>query len=52
MSTKQDKEQIKHLKNKVNTAVRASDVRLLKLTMVMVILAIISVVMHGRLQIW
>lgn len=58
MSIRGDKEQIQQLKSELRAAkrgyisrVRASDVRLLKLTLVMVILAVIAALVHGRIHI-
>jgi len=58
MSRKQKKAQIEQLEGELKAAqhgyvakVRASDFRLLKLALVMVILAIIAAFVHGRIQI-
>jgi len=58
MSLKRDKAQIEQLKSELKAAqhgyvsiVRASNFRLLKLTLVMVILAIITAFVHGLIQI-
>ena len=58
MSTRQDKQQIEQLKSELKFAqethasrVRERDLRLLKLAMAMVILAMIAGFVYGRIQI-
>ena len=58
MSTKQDKQQIQQLKSELKFAeqthasrLRDRDLRLLKLAMIMVILAMIAGFIYGRIQI-
>lgn len=58
MSIRRDKEQVQQLKSELRAAkqgytsrVRASDLRLVKLALVMVILAIIAALVHGRIHI-
>ncbi|MFC1634746.1 hypothetical protein ACFL5Z_07875 [Planctomycetota bacterium] len=52
MSTKQTKREIGHLKDELKSTYRKQDFRLLKMTLLVIILAVIAALMHGRLQIW
>lgn len=52
MSRKQTKKEIEQLKDQLKATNKASDFRLLKMALVMVILAIIAAFMHGRIQLW
>ena len=52
MSTKQTKREIEHLKDELKSTYRKQDFRLLKMTLLVIILAVIAALMHGRLQIW
>ena len=52
MSTKQTKKEIGHLKHELQSTYRRQDFRLLKLTLLMIILAVIAAVMYGKLQLW
>jgi hypothetical protein len=52
MSTKQTKREIENLKDELKSTYRKNDFRLLKMTLVVVILAVIAALMHGRLQLW
>jgi len=47
MSTKQDKAQLSEIKTRIKQANKKSDKRLLKLTLIMMLLAFIAAVMHG-----
>ena len=58
MNVKQDKERVKQLKAELKEAKKSyirnlstSNMRLLKLTAVMLILAFVAAVIHGRVQI-
>lgn len=50
MNKKEAKTKIKELKKGVKVAKRASDARLLKLALVMVILIIVAAFVYGRIQ--
>ncbi len=57
MSVQQDKERVKQLKTELKEAKKsyirnrsASNMRLLKLTAVMLVLAFVAAVIHGRVQ--
>jgi hypothetical protein len=52
MGTKQTKKEIEHLKDELKATYRKNDFRLLKMTLLMVILAVIAAIVHGRLQLW
>jgi hypothetical protein len=52
MNRKQTKNQISQLKGQLTATNRASNMRLLKMALVMVILAVIAAVMYGRIQLW
>ena len=52
MSTKQTKNKIKQLKGQLKDNNKTNDVRLLKLALIMVILALVAAIMHGRIQLW
>jgi hypothetical protein len=52
MSTKKTKREIEHLKDELKSTYRKQDFRLLKMALVMVILAVIAALVHGRLQLW
>ncbi|MEJ2704827.1 MAG: hypothetical protein P8Z79_20515 [Sedimentisphaerales bacterium] len=52
MSVKQTKVEIEHLKDQLKSTYRKNDLRLLKMALVMVILAAIAALLHGRLQLW
>ena len=52
MSTKQTKREIEHLKDELKNTYRKQDFRLLKMVLLMIILAVIAALMHGRLQLW
>jgi hypothetical protein len=49
---KQTKREIGELKDQLKAVNRKSDARLLKMTLLMVILAMLAALMYGRLQIW
>jgi len=49
MNRKEAKEQIKQLKQQIHIANRASDIRLLKMVLAMVILAIVAAVVYGKI---
>jgi len=50
MSSKQTKSQIKQLKGELKTTNRASDLRLLKLFVLMILLAVMAALVHGRIN--
>ena len=50
MSRKKKKVQIKQLQKDLKTAYRATDYRLLRLTLVMLILVIVAAYIYGRIQ--
>jgi hypothetical protein len=52
MSTRQTKKEIEHLEDQLKSTYRKQDFRLLKMALLMVILAVIAAIMHGRLQLW
>lgn len=59
MSGKQDKQQVEQLKSELKFAensyasrARDRELRLLKLTLIMVILALIAGFIYGRIQMW
>ena len=52
MSTKKTKREIENLKDQLKSTYRKQDFRLLKMTLLVIILAVIAALMHGRLQIW
>jgi hypothetical protein len=52
MSTKKTKREIEQLKDQLKSTYRKHDFRLLKMTLLMVILAVIAALIHGRLQLW
>lgn len=52
MSTRQTKKEIENLKDQLKNTYRKNDFRLLKIALLMVILAVIAAVLHGRLQLW
>jgi len=51
MNAKEAKLQIKQLKSQLRAANHRRDMRLLKLTLLLLILVLISVFVHGRIQI-
>ena len=52
MSVKGTKQEIEHLKDELKATYRKNDLRLLKMTLLMVILAVIAALVYGRLQLW
>jgi hypothetical protein len=52
MSVKRTKQEIGHLKDELKATYRKNDLRLLKMTLLMVILAVIAALVYGRLQLW
>jgi hypothetical protein len=52
MRPKKTKREIEHLKHELKSTYRKQDSRLLKMTLLMVILAVIAALMYGRLQLW
>lgn len=52
MSAKKTKREIKDLQSQLKTTYRKQDFRLLKMTVFMIILAVIAAVMYGKLQLW
>ena len=52
MSRRQRKKEIEQLKDQLKATNRENDFRLLKMTLVMVILAVIAAFMYGRIQLW
>ena len=52
MSTKKTKRNIEHLKEELKSTYKKQDFRLLKMTVFMVILALIAAVMYGKIQLW
>jgi hypothetical protein len=50
MGRTQSKREIEQLKDQLKASYRESDFRLLKMVLVMVILAVIAGLMHGRIQ--
>jgi len=52
MSTRDKKREIQNLKGQLKETYQKNDFRLLKLTLFMVILAVIAAIVHGRLQLW
>ena len=52
MSIKQTKSQIKELKDEIKTTNRANDLRLLKLFVLMILLAAMAALIHGRINIF
>jgi len=52
MSIKETKREIEQLKDQLKNTHKKNDFRLLKMTFVLVILAIIAAFLHGRLQLW
>ena len=52
MGTKRTKQEIQQLKERLKSTYKANDSRLLKLALVLVILAVVAGVLHGRIQLW
>jgi cytochrome c-type biogenesis protein CcmH/NrfG len=52
MSRKEITRQIRQFKKQLRADNRASDIRLVKLAVIMVILALIAAMMYGRIQFW
>lgn len=52
MGLKQTKQEIQQLKGKLKATKKANDAQLLKLTLLMVILAIVAGILYGRIQLW
>ncbi len=52
MSRRQTKKKMRQLKEQLQATNRASDFRLLELTLVMVTLAVIAAIVYGRIQLW
>ncbi len=52
MSRKEITQQIRQLKKQLRADNRASDIRLVKLAVIMVILALIAAAMYGRIPFW
>jgi len=52
MSRRQAKKEIEQLKDQLKATNRENDFRLLKMTLFLVILAIIAALIHGRIQLW
>jgi len=52
MGAKQTKVEIQHLKEQLRSANKANDTRLLKLTLVLVIVAVIAGIWYGKIQLW
>jgi hypothetical protein len=52
MGRKETKKEIEQLKEQLKADNKNSDFRLLKLTFVLVILAIIAAFLQGRIQLW
>ena len=52
MSVKKTKQEIAQLKDELKATYRKNDFRLLKMTVFMVILAVIAAVMYGKIQLW
>ena len=50
MNTKEAKSEIKRLKQGLKSAKRATNVRLLRYALIMLILAIVAAFMYGRIQ--
>lgn len=50
MSVKQTKSQIKNLKSELRDVNRANDLRLLKLFVLMILLAAVAALLHGRIN--
>jgi len=50
MSVKEDKTQLAQIKTRLKEANRKHDKRLLKLTLIMMLLALIAAVMHGIIK--
>ena len=51
MGTKQTKREIAQLKDKVRANNKANDAQLLKLTMVLVVVAVAAAIFYGKIQI-
>lgn len=52
MSVRKTKKEIEQLKDELKATYRKNDFRLLKMTVFMVILAVIAAVMYGKIQLW
>ncbi|MBN2315716.1 MAG: hypothetical protein JXM79_17440 [Sedimentisphaerales bacterium] len=52
MRTKKTKRNIEQLKDELKSTYKKQDFRLLKMTVFMVILALIAAVLYGKIQIW
>lgn len=50
MSRKEQKYKIKNLKEELKAANKANDFRLVKLTLLMIVLAVIAAFVYGRIQ--
>ncbi|MEA3227321.1 MAG: hypothetical protein U9Q07_15330 [Planctomycetota bacterium] len=52
MGTRQTKQEIRQLKGKLKATNRANDSELLKMTFVMILLAVVAGIVYGRIQLW
>ena len=52
MSVRQTKKEIENLKDQLKNTYRKNDFRLLKMALLMMILAVIAAVMHGKIHLW
>lgn len=52
MGVRQTKNDIKDLKKKLKATKKANDAELLKMTLVMVLLAIAAGIIYGRIKLW
>ncbi len=52
MGIKQTRQEIEQLKGKLKATKKQNDAQLLKLTLIMVILAIVAGIVYGRIQLW
>lgn len=52
MGVRKTKKEIEQLKDELKATYRKNDFRLLKMTLVMVVLAVIAAIVYGRLQLW
>ena len=52
MGTKQTKQEIQQLKRQLKATNKANDFRLLKMAFVLVLLAVLAGLVHGRIQLW
>ena len=51
MSVKETKREIEHLKDKVKKVNKANDAQLLKLTLVLIVVAVGAAIFYGKIQI-